>query len=575
MVQNNTSKLEQLNVNKLDFSLLPMDSTNSFIRWKDSVGYTIPFEIDGNKGCFEIVGYKKERKCVQIKYDNRIEWFDPKVLRACTEGVIHFYYNGYKFTYNIGDIVITKNKNITILKCKRKCRNTKNSALNPFYYVKCNLCGKEYWISEQALKNGGKCSCQLQRAKTGIDDFATMHPELLKYFVDTSIAYLVKEFSNKYTWCRCPKCGFIKYMKIGDLTKHGFHCDICDNVNGSYPERFMKAVLNNLGVSYKTQLTHTTFEWCKGYLYDFYLYDTNSIIETHGIQHYGRTFETIGGRTLEEEQENDKNKYELAIKNDISNYIIIDSRISSLDWMKEQILKSQLPKLLNFTEDDIDWVNCAKQASNNNILKEVCDYWNEHSKYEYVSTNIISKIFNITNTMASNYLKKGAEAGICTYDPQKAFHDSKTQYRIDNELVKKIADVWNNNDINTTQLGKKFGLSQSVTVRYLKRGMALGLCVYDGKKELIKSVKDPQRFRGQKTVNVYSEDFKYLYSFESAEETGRVMTNKHGVKFLASKISCVCRQQRKHHRHYVFRYDNDDELKYLDINKNITIPNIK
>ena len=50
----------------------------------------------------------------------------------------------------------------------------------------------------------------------------------------------------------------------------------------------------------------------------------------------------LGGRTLEEEQENDELKKSLAIKNGIKDYLVIDCRESEMEFIKSNILKSQL-----------------------------------------------------------------------------------------------------------------------------------------------------------------------------------------------------------------------------------------
>ena len=82
--------------------------------------------------------------------------------------------------------------------------------------------------------------------------------------------------------------------------------------------------------------------------YDIYIPSINCIIENHGIQHYNKGFEFIGGRTLEEEQENDKYKKCVANKNGVENYIIIDCRKSTKEWVEQSVMQSYLPILLNF-----------------------------------------------------------------------------------------------------------------------------------------------------------------------------------------------------------------------------------
>ena len=86
-----------------------------------------------------------------------------------------------------------------------------------------------------------------------------------------------------------------------------------------YPERLMKSVLDNFDINLITQLNKKHFSWCENKRYDFYfkLNEEEYIIETHGGQHYKKGFSNYGGRTLKEEQQNDKDKYELVINNGI------------------------------------------------------------------------------------------------------------------------------------------------------------------------------------------------------------------------------------------------------------------
>ena len=91
----------------------------------------------------------------------------------------------------------------------------------------------------------------------------------------------------------------------------------------------------------------------------------------------------VNGGGLKNQQENDKNKYELAINNGIkpSNYIVIDCRYSDLDFIKNNIINSRFNKIFDLS--NIDWLKIG-QDSEKSIVKEVCDYWcfhNEINKY--------------------------------------------------------------------------------------------------------------------------------------------------------------------------------------------------
>ena len=74
---------------------------------------------------------------------------------------------------------------------------------------------------------------------------------------------------------------------------------------GSYPERFMTAVLSCLGIAF---FREQIFPWSSDTIsgakrYDFYLPDVKGIIEVHGAQHYDGGFELLGGKSREEERD--------------------------------------------------------------------------------------------------------------------------------------------------------------------------------------------------------------------------------------------------------------------------------
>jgi len=244
----------------------------------------------------------------------------------------------------------------------------------------------------------------------------------------------------------CPNCGYKKEMNLNDLINQGFGCIKCgDSV--SFPEKFMFNVLEQLlGNNFKIQLSKTIFNWCNNYRYDFYIDNINCIIETHGLQHYEGNF----GKTLEEIQQNDKIKEQLAKSNSIKNYIIIDCRKSELEWIKNSIMESELPKLLNFKEEDIDWLKCHEYACNS-LVKVACNYWNNGIK------NIpdIMKIMKLGRKVIRKYLKQGTKLDWCDYDPKISLSNKKITYKkviclTTNEVFDSISEASNKYNINNS-----------------------------------------------------------------------------------------------------------------------------
>jgi hypothetical protein len=117
----------------------------------------------------------------------------------------------------------------------------------------------------------------------------------------------------------------------------------------------MDAVLKSINIDFCRE---QVFPWAENKRYDFYLPDSNTIIEIHGAQHYEGGFEKLGGKDLEHEQLNDKLKELMAKNNGISNYIVVNAMSSSFEYIRNSICNnSAFCKLFDVAE--IDWVSVA------------------------------------------------------------------------------------------------------------------------------------------------------------------------------------------------------------------------
>lgn len=382
------------------------------INWKDSVGYKVRFIYDDIKGEFEILDYKSPKLTIKYnnnKYNIRTGDFTNNKISAILK------LKTSEFKYNIGDkfdnlILLDKEFRFTYRKNGYKCKWK-------YYKYNCNICGNCDWILESSLTNGKRCSvCAHQKVLKGYNDIATTDPWMIKYFKNKEDAYKYSHQSTKNVIMICPNCGREKESKISNIyNKYSINC-ICDD-NMSYPEKFIISFLNQLNIKYhKEYLTN----WSDNKRYDFYFeYDNKKyIIETHGKQHYESSFSEFKNRsrTLEEEQNNDKYKEQLAICNGIDEYIILDCRKSELDWIKNSIIQSKLNNIFDLCK--IDWLKCEEFAINSNLTKEICDYWNQ--KEEWETTTDLSKNFNLSRRCISYHLKIGMRLGWCKrYDTKE------------------------------------------------------------------------------------------------------------------------------------------------------------
>jgi ribosomal protein S27E len=330
--------------------------------------------------------------------------------------------------------------------------NGSNAKIN----VQCDECGKILddikWVDYKRIVHENdtyycrKCAMNLfakykteqtKLQKSG--SIAETHPHLVKYFVNEEEAYKYSAGSKKKVLIKCVDCGNERKIQINKLTSRKSLCFNCNNSIYSYPEKFIFNFLYQLNIDFIHQLSKTTFEWCNKYRYDFYIPSLNMIIETHGLQHYKDNFK-ISKRTLEEEQENDKLKEQLALQNKIEHYIVLDCRKSNLEWIKNIVMQSQLPKLLDFKEDNIDFLKC-QEYSCSSLVKEICDLWNNGM------TNVkqISDKLKIGRHTVLDYLKQGVQLGWCDYDPKEEM--KKNYNRIDNSRFRIPVICLNTNKI--------------------------------------------------------------------------------------------------------------------------------
>jgi len=203
------------------------------------------------------------------------------------------------------------------------------------------------------------------------------HPEYTKFFVNKEDTLKYSAHSNKSVLMKCPNCKHEKMMNIHNLISQGFACPRCSD-GISYPEKFIFSLFEQICVNFKTQLNNKIFSWCSKYKYDNYIRKIDCIIELHGMQHY----EEVTGNwkfTLQETQNNDFDKEWLAKLNKIKNYIVIDCRYSDLEWIKNSIMRSNLPKLLNFKESNIDWLKCH-ESGYKSLVKIVSSLWQDGTK---------------------------------------------------------------------------------------------------------------------------------------------------------------------------------------------------
>lgn len=294
---------------------------------------------------------------------------------------------------------------------------------------------------------GSRCPiCSRCSVATGINDVATTHPDLVKYFKDSLDATKYAIYSKQHVWFECPYCGYEKYNSVASGVGHGFSCPRCGD-GRSFPNKFITSLLVQLQTKRSFDFKpEKIFDWSKNLFntksyrqYDFYITycDKDIIIEAHGRQHFDKAI--LCGhslRTLEEEKENDKFKYELAMSNNINkdNYIVIDCRHSTKEWIKDSVMNSNLPLLFKFTSDDIDWNECERFALSS-LFHKCCNMWEDGMAIKEIYQHL-----QLSESTVCKYLRKADELGIIEYNSRIR----KPVMSLDNNLVFASAAVCEN-----------------------------------------------------------------------------------------------------------------------------------
>lgn len=304
------------------------------------------------------------------------------------------------------DLTITEE--IYVLKGEMQPNNTTAKRNIMWYKYRCNKCGWEdgYMRRGGLITDKKGCSCcARQTLVVGINDFNTLYPELSELLINKKDGEVFCN-STKKVDIKCKDCGYVNQVSIKSLIS-GVKCNRCQG-GDSYPNKLMKAVLEDIGVEYIREYSP---KWVSPKRYDFYIPEKDLILEMNGLQHEVNT--SFNGRKscAEEVKKNDLYKKQKAEENNID-VIEIKAYISTLEYIKTNI-KISLSK--HFDLSSVNWELCELKARKS-IIKEICDYKKDNPNS---STGDIAKIYKISQDTCSRYLKIGKEVGWCHYDVEE------------------------------------------------------------------------------------------------------------------------------------------------------------
>lgn len=134
-------------------------------------------------------------------------------------------------------------------------------------------------------------------------------------------------------------------------------------------------------------------------------------------------------------------------------------------------------------------------------------------------------------------------------------------------LMKVCSDLWNSGMKSAVDISKEVSLSKATVITYLKKFNKLGLNDYNATSEKVRGARETQEKNKKALICLNNKMI-----FESVIDCVNQSENVFGVKLSQSKISEVCRGNRKYHRNYQFKYIKDlsdeEKLKYnIDLKK--------
>lgn len=202
----------------------------------------------------------------------------------------------------------------------------------------------------------------------------------------------------------CPYCGRHKNRSPAKLYAQGLGCICSDGI--SYPNKIIWNILEQLNVNIQREYSP---DWARGKIYDIYIPSLNCIVENHGLQHYehttGKIFDDL--RTI---QSNDAYKKEMALLHGIEHYVILDCKKSNVGWIRQSVKNSELPILLRFDINAIDWTKASLFASTS-LMRKAADMYTQSCSIKNIST-----YFGVSKETVRRWLRHMTEVGMCDYD---------------------------------------------------------------------------------------------------------------------------------------------------------------
>lgn len=289
-----------------------------------------------------------------------------------------------EYRYQVGEVI---NESLEIVSQTRHGKqNRKAYEVQSLVYPDAPV----YIVLESGLDRGQGCSYRTGKKIFEGNSLYSVN-RIRPYLIDIEESKSIPPQSSKKIKVKCLNCQKIKYIRAGNLVNYGVSCTNCSR-NISYPEKLFKAYLEIKNIKYEYQ---RVFKNLPNRRFDFYLPESNTVIETHGEQHYKNK---SGSWDTTKTQESDKIKEQYCKDNNIS-YIVINCSKSNFNYIKDEINKTtMLPEIKK--EDFKSILNIIEDINVYPTKKIIKKYKEGKSSYE------VGKELGVSNDVVRRILRR-------------------------------------------------------------------------------------------------------------------------------------------------------------------------
>lgn len=377
-----------------------------------------------------------------------------------------------------------------------------------------------------------------QELKKQKNNLWNSNPNIAQLLANPKDAIGLCPHSHEKRWFICPNCKTRLYKSITNVSLNGLCCNICSD-GFTYPNKLIFSILNSLNIIFEPEFCPS---WSNYRRYDFYFVYKNQqiIIEIDGGLGHGNRVMNNSKYSIEETYQIDIEKDELAKQYGIK-VIRIDAKESTIEYIKENLLKSELSNILPLNK--VDWEQCETRARGSLLLK-ICEYYN---KYPFLSYKQLSEVFFIKEDTLRKYLRIGAEKGLC---PPYKHSLGKPVLCLESQIIFSTC----------TEAAEYYGLGDNRVgkccngrINSLSSLHFIWLDNYQGNIDELKpdyTVK-PIRASEKHSINMYDKNFKYIKTYESVAEAAR----QNNVP--SSSINSSCRSKHKRNNGKIYYYADD------------------